>query len=185
MDMDEYVNIIKYEKIKGVDILEGDELFFLNVMGLKDDQYKKLKYEINKVKNVTSRKSTLWGWGSNKYGQLGHISYNKYYIKHPTVINLPELKDEDDYVVNIHCGKTYSLLLTKFGEVYITGNYLVKEKAANLIQSTTVNQNVKGDKKHKTPMKSKVVIQGPVQHRWVNITKEVCFNSVCDKNTSK
>ncbi len=185
MGMDEYVNIIKYEKISGKDILEGDELFFFNVMGIKDDQYKKLKYEINIVKNISCRKSKLWGWGSNKLGQLGQINYNNNYIKQPTVINLPEMKDENDYVVKIYCGKTYSMLLTKFGEIYITGNYSVKEKAANFIQSTSNNVNLKTDKKHKTPMKSKVVVQVPISHRWVNKTKEVCFDTVNNKNTKQ
>jgi hypothetical protein len=181
MGMDEYCNIIKYEKIKGRDIIDGDESFFVNVMGLKDDQYKKLKYEINRVRNISCRRSTLWGWGSNKLGQLGQINYSNNYIKQPTIINLPEMKDANEYVVNVYCGKTYSLLLTKYGEVYITGNYQVKEKAANLIQSNTNNQNVKVDKKHKTPMKNKVVAQVPIIHRWVNITKEVCFNTVNEK----
>jgi len=185
MGMDEYVNIIKYEKIKGKDILEGDELFFVNVMGLKDDQYKKLKYEINKVRNITCRKSTLWGWGSNKFGQLGQIDYYNNFVKQPTIINLPEMKDENDYVVKIYCGKTYSLLLTKFGEIYITGNYSVKEKEANFISSTSNNPNAKTDKKYKTPMKSKVVVQTPISHRWVNITKEVCFDTGNNLNTKK
>ena len=182
LGMDEYVNIIKYEKITGKDILEGDEIFFVNVMGLKDDQFRKLKYEINKVKNITSRKSTLWGWGSNKFGQLGQINFNNY-IKHPTAVNLPVMKDEDDYIVNVYCGKTCSLLLTKFGEVYITGNYLAKEKAASLIQATTSNQNVKSEKKQKNSIKIKSLLE-TVHDRWVNITKKVCFDSVIQKTNS-
>jgi hypothetical protein len=170
MGMDEFNNVIKYTKIKGKDILDGDESFFINVMGMEVDFIKKLKYELNNVKNPFSKNVKLWGWGSNKYGQLGQFSTNTF-IKPPILINLPELTNKNDYITKIYAGKTFSLLLTKFGEIFITGNYNPKDKIVTIQQETNTNI-LQGGKKntnkaHTNPTKN--------LNRWVNITKEICF----------
>jgi len=181
MDLDEFLNIIKYEKINGKDISNGDETFFVNIMGMLDDQIKKVKYEINNVKNVSCKKQTLWGWGSNKQGQLGQINYNQNFVKTPSKINLPQMKHENDFIVKIFCGKTFTLLLTKFGELFITGNYSSKEKSA--LQGNNKNNekpnNTNAGKKNKIDRKKDVTVPYKDLNRWVNVTKEVCFDTLC------
>ncbi len=161
LNFDEYTNVIKYTKINGKDVLEGDETFFINVMGMEVDHIKKIKYEINRVKDPSCKDVNLIGWGSNKSGQLGQINTNTF-IKTPHSITLPELNDANDYISNIYCGKTISLLLTKFGEIYITGNYNPK----------VINQNIEQTNNKKTSK------QDVKLHKWVNITKFICFDSL-------
>jgi hypothetical protein len=185
MNLDEFSNIIKYEKITGKDIVDADETFFVNIMGMMDDnQIKKVKYEMNTVKNVSCKKTKLWGWGSNKQGQLGQINYNHNFLKSPTKINLPEMKHESDFIIKIYCGKTFSLLQTKFGELFMTGNYSTKDKA-NIQTENNEKNNLSKDnhsgRKNKIVEKNKKDVGNiSSQNRWVNITKEVCFDSLID-----
>ena len=123
----DYLNLIKYEKITGKDIFEGDSDFFRNCIGMNDDNIKKLNYEISKIKLGLSKYLKLWGWGNNKNGQLGMINYNLSYVKVPTLINLPEFQDNES-IEKIYCGKGYSLIISNFGNVFITGNYNIKDK---------------------------------------------------------
>jgi hypothetical protein len=185
MDLELYSNIIKYEKIKGKDIADGDEAVFLNLMNMQDDHIMKIKYELNNVKNISCRGTKLYGWGSNKQGQLGLMNYGKDYVKSPTLINLPEMKTENDFIVNVYCGKTFSLLLTKFGEIFITGNYDLKEK--NNLNNSSQNYNStntsSAGKKNRVVEKHKNVPKEIVpNHRWVNVTKEICFDHFLKKN---
>lgn len=182
MKMDEFLNIIKYEKINGKDIFNGDETFFVNVMGMPDDQIKKVKYEIKRVKYVTCRLTKLWGWGSNKMGQLGQMNLKDTFVKTPTLINLPEMKEIGDYIIKAYCGKTFTVLITKFGEIYITGNYPVKDKEKLIPQQNLNNVNFSGGKKNKIVEKNKTSqLNLNTCHRWVNITKEICFDMFCNK----
>ena len=87
-------------------------------------------------------------------------------MKTPNNISIPELNNINDFVSNIFCGKTFSLLLTKFGEIYITGNYNPKVINQNIEQTNSQNKkNSKQDNKI---------------HKWVNITKLICFDSLND-----
>jgi alpha-tubulin suppressor-like RCC1 family protein len=165
--MEDFANVIKYTKINGRDILEGDETFFINVMGMEVDWIKKLKYELRNVKNPTCKDVKLYGWGSNKNGQLG-LNSDKTFIKTPTLITLPDLTNENDYINKIYCGKTFSLLLTNYGEIFITGNYNPKIVQVNETAGTNTNTNSK-----KTSNK---FIPTANLHRWVNITREICFD---------
>lgn len=183
MNMDEFCNIIKYEKITGKDIVDADETFFVNIMGMMDEnQIKKVKYEMNNVKNVSCKKTKLWGWGSNKQGQLGQINYNHNFFKTPTKINLPEMKHENDFIIRIYCGKSFSLLQTKFGELYVTGNYSAKDKANLQTENNEKNnlsrENHSGRKNKIVEKNKKEIGKAYSQNRWVNITKEICFDSL-------
>ena len=112
MELDDYLNIIKYQKITGKDIVNGGKVFLLDVMGLEEDHINKLNYEISTLKFETSKDMKLWGWGNNKNGQLGLLN-NQTFVKLPIQINLPNLMP-DDSIEKIFCYKTYSILLTKF-----------------------------------------------------------------------
>lgn len=177
MKLDDYLNIIKYEKINGKDILNADETFFVNVMGMQDDHINKIKYEINNVKYTKCKATKLWGWGSNKQGQLGLVNSkdtNTVFVKQPTLINLPDMNDNNDYIVKVYCGKTFSIVLTKFGEIYLTGNYDFKKKGNNVTIKTNSNE-YKG-KKNKTADKYRKESVNINYNRWINITQELCID---------
>lgn len=188
LKLDEFLNIVKYEKIKGMDLINADETFFLNNMGMEDDVIAKMKYEINQLRNNSKCKSMkLWGWGSNKYGQLGQMDYYDSYLKNLTRINLPEMKEDLDFIVSIKCLKNYSVLLTKFGEIFITGNYSMKKKSESISSSNkNLNNIVSGtnhakDKKNKRDRKDSNVSNSNQttknnNNKWVNITKRICFD---------
>lgn len=193
MKLDEYLNVIKYKKITGEDIIKGDEKFFVNNLGMEDNEIFKLKYETNKMKsNSICKNMKLWGWGYNKNGQLGQMDYEKDYLKNLAKINLPELKEENDFIVSIKANKDYSVLLSKFGEVYVTGNYSMKKKYEEFLKNNpndndNSNQKFKGNnhamnKKNKKDKKESVLsIKDQVQkcnNKWVNVTKRVCFDSL-------
>jgi hypothetical protein len=124
LGLGEFVNIIKYEKISGKDILKEDHSFFEKVLGMPNDIYQKVRYEINNVKNPYAKTIKLWGGGSNKQGQLGLFPNNNFkdnFYKNHVSIPLPQLQNEYDYFSKVFCGKTFSLLLSQFGEIFITG----------------------------------------------------------------
>lgn len=138
MELDDYLNIIKFQKITGKDIVQGGKDYLLDFMGVEEDHLNKLNYEINTLKFESSKNLKLWGWGNNKNGQLGLMN-NQTFVKTPTQINLPNLMP-DDTIEKIFCDKTYSIILTKFGNVFITGNYSVKDQS-NDSQKKNNNNN--------------------------------------------
>jgi len=199
MKLDEYLNIVKYEKIKGIDLINADDAYFLNNLGMEDDVIAKMKYEINLLKNNSKCKSmNLWGWGTNKNGQLAQMDYSNTYLKNLTKINIPELKENMDFIVSIKCLKNYSVFLTKFGEIYITGNYSMKKKIEenlsenqnssnfnnqNFNNNSTNNQN--RDRKNKKDRKDSNVNNNQIQkpkNKWVNITKRISFDVLKENN---
>lgn len=44
-------------------------------------------------------------------------------IPGPKEIAIPEFENKNDYITKIECGKRNSAIITKFGEIWITGNY--------------------------------------------------------------
>ena len=195
MELDDYLNIIKYKKITGKDIVKGGKDYLLDVMGLMEEHINKLNYEISTLKFETSKDMKLWAWGNNKNGQLG-LMQNQKFVKLPTLINLPNMM-EDDSIENIFCYKTYSVLLTKFGNIFITGNYEVKEQTHNTkkIKENKENNKKKGKNKHKEENKNKkekeknndkdVINNNLIQNKWINISKNICYCSYNLNNSSK
>ena len=187
LGLDEFLNIIKYEKITGKDILKEDQSFFDKVLGMPDDIYQKVRYEINNVKNPYAKSIKLWGCGSHKNGQLGLFQTNTNkdnLYKFPISINLPPLQNECDYISKVFCGKTFSVILSQFGEVFITGisyfyigNYENKFVPTNVKVEKTNNDGGKHKKnKTNTQSESKKDKNLPT-HRWVKLTNSICFNS--------
>ena len=201
MELDDYLNIIKYHKITGLDLFDADELYFFNKMGMEDDIISKVKYEINRLKKNTSCKTmNLWGCGTNKNGQLAQMDYEDNFLKTLTKINLPEMKADTDYIVSIKCHKNFSVFITKFAEIYITGNYSMKNKF-NLANQNNINNNIntnntthsnqghnkdrnkksnKDRKDSSASMNKNSVIKA--NNKWVNITKRICFDVLKENN---
>ena len=196
MELDDYLNIIKNQKITGKDIFYGGKDFLIDNMGLEEDHMNKVNYEMNTLKFETSKDMKLWGWGNNKNGQLGLMDYQNF-IKAPTQINLPNMIS-DDTIERIYCGKTYSVLLTKFGNVFITGNYSIKQKV-NSNQNNNNNEhhgkknkgknksNKEKDKgkdknKNKNKENENNINDNFIENKWVNVSQNICY---CPYNNSK
>ena len=202
MELDDYLNIIKYQKITGKDIVNGGKVILLDVMGLEEDHINKLNYEMSTLKFETSKDMKLWGWGNNKSGQLGFLN-NQTFVKLPTLINLPNLMP-DDSIEKIFCYKNYSLLLTKFGNIFATGKYSIKEQKNDTkkIKENYNNQNKgknKGKNKHKEDKNKKgekkekeknnekddIINNNLLENKWINLSKDICYTSYVINKSSK
>ena len=207
MELDDYLNIIKNQKITGKNIAEGGKDYLIDFMGLEEDHLNKLNYEISTLKFKSSKNVQLWGWGNNKSGQLGLLN-NQNFVKSPTKINLPNMM-QDDTIEKIYCGKTYSVLLTKFGHLFVTGNYSVKNQNSNNNNNQNNNnqgkKNNKGKNKHhkeehkdKTKKSDKnkekdknkdndnIINNNLVENKWVNLSQNICYSSYnLNKNSNK
>lgn len=159
LNLDLYINIIKYEKITGKDIVEGDSEFFKSMLGMIEDHHQKLIYNIENVKYSKLYNQKLYVWGNNTFNQLGLTGKNSSFIRKPTKVILnPDIYKNNDYIANIYCGKTYSIILTKTGKIFITGNYKDSNKnlnEINNIKSDIANTNINSSKDSCNKSKSK------------------------------
>ena len=206
MELDDYLNIIKYQKITGKDIVQGGKDYLLDVMGLEEDHINKLNYEMGTLKFETSKDMKLWGWGNNKNGQLG-LANNQTFIKLPTQVDLPNMMP-DDTIEKIFCYNEYTILLTKFGNIFVTGKYKLKEQTHTSKKNNTNNTNNqannkknKGKNKHKEENKNKkgeknkdkeknnekdTNVLNNINNNWINISQNICYTSYnLDKTTKK
>eukprot|EP00347_Sterkiella_histriomuscorum_P002508 403367880 len=136
-------NIIKFKKIDGEQILKADEEFLNDTLGMICQfEQSKFKYEISKVKEVKIGNQTLYGWGQNSFGQLGLIGAN---YQGPTVIPLPDFQDSNDYIIQIECGRRNTAILTKEGELWITGN----NKIEKVVKNSFLNKKEEQEKESK------------------------------------
>ena len=199
MELDDYLNIIKYQKITGKDIVKGGKVFLLDVMGLLEDHINKLNYEIGTLKYETSKDMKLWAWGNNKNGKLGLMN-NQTFVKLPTLVNLPNMMN-DDTIEKIFCYKSYSILLTKFGNIFVTGKYTIKEQTNNNKKIKEENnkknkgknkhkevKNKKGEKKDKKENNEKDNSTNnnlPSENKWINLSKDICYTYYNLNNSEK
>lgn len=161
IDLTEYINIVKYEKINGRDLIDGEKDFYIKMMGMLDmDHYQKVKYELSLVRNAKYINNILYGWGSNQNLQF-NIDSSSTFIRKPTKLSLPEEAFlENDYPKNIYCGKSTSMILTFYGKLFIMGNSaLIKEqkeqKETKEKDSKESKSSAKGsDKRRKSSMNS-------------------------------
>ena len=149
--LEDYLNIIKYDNIDGKKIIEGDKKYFKDILGMAGNKINQLYKEIKKMEDGSTRNMKIWGYGNNRFGQLGLI--NTKYSKIPLKLEIPEneLKMNNDFIINIICSNTISLLITKKDKIYICGNYNPKEKQ-NLIE-TQEKENIKDTKENKNKNK--------------------------------
>ena len=68
--------------------------------------------------------NVYYGWGSNYYGQLGHVEYKTY--NKPTQCN-----NYPDNIISIKCGNLHTLLLTLEGNIYSFGNNFYEQLGLN------------------------------------------------------
>ena len=198
MELDDYLNIIKYQKITGKDIVTGGKDYLLDVMGLEEDHINKINYEMSTLKFETSKDMKLWAWGNNKNGQLG--LNNQTFVKLPTLITLPNMM-QDDTIEKIYCYKTYSVLLTKFGNIFITGKYTIKDQIhiSKKNKENNNNKKNKGKNKHKEENKKKadkkekeknnekdnLIGDNMLDNNWINLSKSLCYCAYNIYNSNK
>ena len=149
---EEYLNIIKYEKVDGKKIMEGDKKYFKDIIGMSVNKINQLYKEIKKVEDGSVRNMKIWGYGNNRFGQLGLANIK--YSKTPLKLEIPEneLKMNNDFIIDIICSNTISLLITKKEKIYITGNFSPKEKE-NIIGQE--KENIKENNENKKNKKNK------------------------------
>ena len=107
------------------------ENIFKETLGMSVNKIKQLiNKEIKKVENGSVNNIKIWGYGNNKFGQLGLV--NTKYSKIPIKLEIPEneLKINNDFIVKIICSNTISLLITKKEKIMI----LMKIKRKKVIK---------------------------------------------------
>ena len=182
---EEYLKVIKYQKITGQNILEGDRKYFKETLGMSFNKIKQLtNKEIKKVENGSVQNMKIWGYGNNRSGQLGIVSTK--YSKIPIKLEIPEdeLIINNDYIIKIICSNTISILRTKNEKIYICGNFNQKEKQT-IINNEEKEEKEKNDKKkkgnkknHKKKEKEKKETENESKNKinknlWVEISYEI------------
>ena len=186
IDFEEYLKVVKYQKVNGKNIVEGDKKYFKDILGMSSNKIKQLtNKEIKKVENGSVKNIKIWGYGNNRFGQLGLASAK--YSKIPIKLEIPEndLKLNNDFIVKIICSNTISLLITKKEKIYICGNFNQKEKE-NIIKIEDKSQEEKNENKnrkkgkkgktHKKKEKEKIEKENEErneQNLWVEISYEI------------
>lgn len=129
LGFEDYLNVVKYQKVNGKDIIDGDRKYFKDILGMNVSKIKKLcNKEIKKVEDGSVNNIKVWGYGNNRNGQLGltNIKYSKNPLKLETPEN--EMKTNNDFIVKIYCSNSISVLKTRRDKIYICGNFNIKEK---------------------------------------------------------
>ena len=148
---EDYLKVIKYQNVTGKNILEGDRKYFKDILGMSVNKIKQLcNKEIKKVEEGSIKgNSKFFGYGNNKYGQLGLIDIK--YTKIPKKLEIPEneINNNNDFVVKIMCSNALSLLITRKGKIYACGNFNPKEKMDKLgkEEDEKEKEKEKGNKK--------------------------------------
>lgn len=140
IDYPDCSNLAKYHKIDGKTVAEADVGYFEDALGITDvAKQQRLRYEINKVREPSFENINLYGWGANHFGQLGLIDKN---LTQPKKIPLPTLTYKDDYILRFSCGRRNTAILTKKGELWITGNYKYDFKKSTKINDPAEDNEV-------------------------------------------
>ena len=189
LSFDDYLKVIKYQKVTGKNIIEGDRKYFRDILGMSINKIKQLcNKEIKKVEEGSiTGDIKCFGYGSNKYGQLGLLDIK--YTKIPKKLEIPEneIKNNNDFIVKVICSNSISILITKKGKIYICGNFNQKEKS-NIIKKEELedekekekenqkkrkhnNNKKKGNKKEKEKKE-----ENEDKNLWVEISYEIKRN---------
>ncbi|MDE6107364.1 MAG: hypothetical protein K2F83_01650, partial [Oscillospiraceae bacterium] len=85
---------------------------------------------------------TVWAWGANEYGQLGHtIDPDEPYSLLPTQVNFPGLDEENgEHIVSIAAGDRHALALTNKGRLYAWGDNSTRQLGLRLTWGFTGDQ---------------------------------------------
>ena len=184
---DDYLKVIKYQNVTGKNIIEGDKKYFKDILGMSANKIKQLcNKEIKKVEDGSIiGESKFFGYGNNKYGQLGFTDIK--YTKIPKKMEIPinEIKSNNDFVSKIICANALSILLTKKGKIYTCGNFNPKEKNSVINGEKEEkeieiekNNNKKKKNRNKKGKENKGGKKEEIQDKnlWVEISHEIKRN---------
>ena len=184
---DDYLKVIKYQNVTGKNIIEGDKKYFKDILGMSANKIKQLcNKEIKKVEDGSIiGESKFFGYGNNKYGQLGFTDIK--YTKIPKKMEIPinEIKNNNDFINKIICANTLSILLTKKGKIYTCGNFNPKEKNSVINGEKEEkeieiekNNNKKKKNRNKKGKENKGGKKEEIQDKnlWVEISHEIKRN---------
>ena len=137
----DYASIVKYQKIDGKKIEQADSSYLADVLGIMQEvEQDKLRFEVGRVRDGLIGECKVWGWGNNKWGQLGLYGGNNFpepkQIPLPDLFEASQLQKDRDFIVNIECGKRQSAFITHKGEVWVTGNYHTDKPAGGATSDT-------------------------------------------------
>lgn len=119
-EFQDYINIVKYEGIKGSDLSHISKKFMKDRLGLiRDELQLKLMTEIIKYKDATFKQERVYAWGKNEYGQLGLSKCTNVHL--PMKVEIPHL-EKNDNIDMIKIGWKNSVLVTKERRIFISEN---------------------------------------------------------------
>ena len=159
LGFDDYLKVIKYQNVTGKNIIEGDRKYFKDILGMSVNKIKQLiNKEIKKVEEGSIKGNPkFFGYGNNKYGQLGLINIK--YTKIPKKLEIPEneINNNNDFVVKVICSNAISVLITRKGKIYACGNFNPKEKLEKIGKEENEKEkdNEKVNKKKRNNKKGK------------------------------
>ena len=85
---DDYVNIMRVEKIDGKKLVNLEKKYMENVLGITNiNIQQKILLSIENNKKISYNKDKLYGWGKNQTGQLGNSM--AVFVNKPVNIKLP------------------------------------------------------------------------------------------------
>jgi hypothetical protein len=166
----DYLKILKYENIKGSDLIKANRSFLTETLGIsKENHQTKFLTEICQCIQKTYKNQVLYAWGNNKNGQLGTtVSTN---IMTPTKIDLSFLAP-DDVIMHIACAHTKTVLTTKKGQLWLSENMPKgsgpKDSEAKTEESAGKDKLIKKEKGPTKPKSDKEKVS--ISDRWIDIT---------------
>eukprot|EP01017_Pseudomicrothorax_dubius_P037874 TRINITY_DN5608_c0_g1_i4.p1 TRINITY_DN5608_c0_g1~~TRINITY_DN5608_c0_g1_i4.p1 ORF type:complete len:735 (-),score=176.96 TRINITY_DN5608_c0_g1_i4:822-3026(-) len=164
----DYIKIMRYEHLTGQDLVKISRKYLADTLGmLREDQQTRFLNEIQSQQKLRFRPQNLYGWGLNKNGQLGTTSTasSPFPIKIDT-----SFIDSNDEIVDIVCGRTYSLMLSDKGSLWMTKDPLREKEEAIREAPTQKEANNAGKGAKKSERKNSSKLTTAASERWTEIT---------------
>ena len=151
LDLEREAKCAKFQNVAGIDLLHGTYEYLRRVLGINEEQFRQVKYNIKHLKRVTCTKTEVFAKGLNNYGQLG---FTDNAAKKNTFVPVTLPKSlENDFLTQLVSGDKYTVLVSQKGRIYLTGNYSTSgsnrkgsaPKESKFVELTSaVNVNKKG-----------------------------------------
>lgn len=123
---DDYINIMRTEKIDGRKLLEMDRKFMSDRLGiLNTNLQQKMLMSIQQHEEISYQGDELYGWGRNDNGQLGNTMMQ--FAQKPIRIKLPDFS-RNEHVEDVVCGWLNTIVISSAGRMFVSGKENEKEK---------------------------------------------------------
>lgn len=140
----EYDNILRYENVSGKQIAKANEVYLKNTLGITSEaRQKQFREGILQAMDKPSLAHRLYGWGSNKFGQIC--------LPASAQQPLTEIKLQlDETVANLACGRHTVVVVTTKGAIWINNGAASHElsmQQKDSLKNTKGKKTKKGNKK--------------------------------------